>query len=54
MQNLIRLVYLMRILLHLSTYFTNTPRISRSQNFYARLELTKASCTIFMKLEDKF
>ena len=28
MQNFIRLVYLMRILLHLSTYFPNTPRIS--------------------------
>ena len=27
MHNYIRLVYLMRILLHLSTYFPNTPRI---------------------------
>ena len=26
MQNFTRLVYLMRILLHLSTYFPNTPR----------------------------
>ena len=39
MQNFIRLVYLMRILLHVSTYFPNTPRTKQNTLFFIIIEL---------------
>ena len=48
MQNFICLVYLMRILLHLSTYFPNTPRICMGTQ--SQPLLIRTAWWMFMKL----
>ena len=52
MQNGIRLVNLMRILLHLSTYFPNTPRIrSKTKSMYLlHIVIVKTLICLFFNL----
>ena len=52
MQNIIRLVYFMRILLHLSTYFPNTPRIFRFWKLFKKdfLHFKKSDLYLFYLL----